>query len=85
MELDLKLELDLLILTVLFGLGWYKLNSDWDSKGNHGVVGCGGHTGKWIIGYVMNIGCCTAFSAELWGILVKGCEKFWWLSRTRPL
>lgn len=45
-----------------------------------GAAGCGGmlrdEHGRWIAGYVMNVGVTTAYQAELWGIL-KGLEVTW--------
>lgn len=60
--------------------GWFKVNTDGASKGNSGMVGCGGvlrdDQGRWVSGFDMNIGYCSAFRAELWGIL-KGVELAW--------
>lgn len=57
--------------------GWFKLNVDGASKGNPGVPGRGGlikdETGYWVAGFEHNMGLCTAFMAELWGVL-KGLE-----------
>ncbi|KAJ8898838.1 hypothetical protein K2173_008147 [Erythroxylum novogranatense] len=54
--------------------GWMALNTDGASKGNPGVVGAGGvirdTKGRWLHGFVQNIGIATSFVAELWAIKV---------------
>lgn len=59
---------------------WQKINTDGASKGNPGMAGCGGvirdDCGWWVASFGMNVGCCSAFKAELWGIL-KGVELSW--------
>lgn len=53
--------------------GWYKLNTDGAAKGDLGPSGCGGillnDQGGWIAGFGRNIGTCTTYEAELWGVL----------------
>lgn len=57
--------------------GWCKLNTDGSSKGNPGIGGCRGllrdDSGSWIVGFVINLGRCTSYIAEMWGIL-QGLE-----------
>ncbi|KAJ8767189.1 hypothetical protein K2173_013586 [Erythroxylum novogranatense] len=52
--------------------GWIALNTDGASKGNPGVAGAGGvirdTKGRWLDGFVQNIGVATSFVAELWAI-----------------
>jgi ribonuclease HI len=51
--------------------GWVSLNTDGASKGGV-TAGCGGlirnSFGQWMGGFSRNLGCCTAYIAELWGI-----------------
>lgn len=57
--------------------GWVKLNTDGSSKGNPGDGGCGGlirdEAGQWVASFCCHIGICSAFTAELWGILRGLC------------
>ncbi|KAL4313838.1 hypothetical protein AHAS_Ahas15G0025100 [Arachis hypogaea] len=50
--------------------GWIKFNSDGVS--NEKGSGCGGlardHWGRWVAGFMANLGTCSAFQAELWGV-----------------
>ena len=52
--------------------GWYKLNSDGASQGNPGYAGGGGlirdHNGKWVKGFMRNIGKTTSVAAEFWAL-----------------
>ncbi|CAL1397044.1 unnamed protein product [Linum trigynum] len=52
--------------------GWTTLNVDGASNGNPGPAGAGGllrdHTGRWIKGFVSNVGSASATLAELWAI-----------------
>ncbi|KAL0009174.1 hypothetical protein SO802_010676 [Lithocarpus litseifolius] len=52
--------------------GWFKLNSDGAFQGNLGRAGGGGlirdHLGKWIKGFMRNIGQATSFAAEFWAL-----------------
>ena len=52
--------------------GWYKLNSDGASQGNPGCAGGGGlirdHNGKWVKGFMRNIGKTTSVAAEFWAL-----------------
>ncbi|KAJ8758607.1 hypothetical protein K2173_000328 [Erythroxylum novogranatense] len=54
--------------------GWIALNTDGASKGNPGVAGAGGvirdTKGRWLDGFVQNIGVATSFMTELWAIKV---------------
>ncbi|KAF7842178.1 ribonuclease H [Senna tora] len=53
-------------------LGWVKVNSDGAVCQNSKMSSCGGllrdTTGKWICGFVANLGLSNVLSAELWGI-----------------
>ncbi|XP_015936169.1 uncharacterized protein LOC107462117 [Arachis duranensis] len=59
---------------------WMKVNTDGAAKGNPGMAGCGGlirnYQGRWIAGFVANIGYCTAYYAELWGVYY-GLKTAW--------
>lgn len=50
------------------------------AKANPGTTGCGGlirdESGSWIGAFAFNIGICSTFMAELWGVL-KGLEVAW--------
>nr|POF05174.1 putative ribonuclease h protein [Quercus suber] len=52
--------------------GWFKLNSDGASQDNPGRVGGGGlihnHDGKWVKGFMRNIGQATSVAAEFWAL-----------------
>ena len=52
--------------------GWYKLNSDGASQGNPRCAGGGGlirdHNGKWVKGFMRNIGTTTSVAAEFWAL-----------------
>ncbi|CAL1390513.1 unnamed protein product [Linum trigynum] len=60
--------------------GWFSLNIDGASCGNPGPAGTGGcirdSSGKWITGFVGNIGSATAALAELWAFF-HGLEIAW--------
>ncbi|CAA7036500.1 unnamed protein product [Microthlaspi erraticum] len=63
-------------------LGWCRLNTDGASQGNPGPASAGGvirdHNGRWLCGFALNIGRCTAPLAEFWGVyygLVMAWEK----------
>ncbi|CAL1384516.1 unnamed protein product [Linum trigynum] len=60
--------------------GWVMLNTDGASNGNPGPAGAGGsvrdHLGRWLGGFVANIGTATAAAAELWAIYY-GLEMTW--------
>ncbi|KAK7267371.1 hypothetical protein RIF29_20042 [Crotalaria pallida] len=49
------------------------VNTDGASKAINGAAGCGGlirdEHGVWLGGFAMNLGSCSAFVAELWGVL----------------
>ncbi|GLT58567.1 hypothetical protein SLA2020_314490 [Shorea laevis] len=51
---------------------WYKVNTDGSAVGNPGNAGCGGilrdYQGRWVVGFLRNIGHTTALAAELWAI-----------------
>lgn len=53
--------------------GNVKLNSDGMARRDNNEAGCGAllrdDTGKWTIGCTRNLGACSAFMAEIWGIL----------------
>nr|AID60103.1 hypothetical protein [Brassica napus] len=57
--------------------GWVKLNTDGASRGNPGLATAGGalrdEEGKWIGGFSLNIGICSAPLAELWGVYYGLC------------
>ncbi|GAU46467.1 hypothetical protein TSUD_402340 [Trifolium subterraneum] len=59
--------------------GWVKLNTDGARK-NERVAGCGGiirnNIGDWIGGFAKHVGSCSAFVAELWGVL-EGLNYAW--------
>jgi ribonuclease HI len=70
--------------TVLIGWkppidGWVKLNTDGACKGRI-IAGCGGiirnNRGDWLGGFAKHIGTCSAFTAELWGVL-EGLSYAW--------
>ncbi|MCI28245.1 ribonuclease H protein [Trifolium medium] len=52
--------------------GWVKVNIDGACK-SESVAGCGGiirnNRGGWLGGFAKHIGSCSAFVAELWGVL----------------
>lgn len=52
--------------------GWVKLNTDGSSRGNPGEATGGGlirdETGKWLVGFGLNIGICSVTAAELWAL-----------------
>ncbi|CAJ2666196.1 unnamed protein product [Trifolium pratense] len=52
--------------------GWVKMNSYGLCKDN-GIAGCGGLirgcNGEWFGGYAKNIGKCSAYVVEFWGVL----------------
>ncbi|CAL1391746.1 unnamed protein product [Linum trigynum] len=60
--------------------GWVTLNIDGASNGNPGPAGAGGllrdGTGKWLKGFVANLGIATAALAELWAFN-HGMELAW--------
>jgi ribonuclease HI len=59
--------------------GWIKLNTDGACKGRT-TAGCGGvmrnSSGVWIGGFAKHVGVCSAFTAELWGVL-EGLKYAW--------
>lgn len=59
---------------------WIKINFDGPSKSNPDQGRCGGiirdEAGNWLVGFAANLGTCTAYAAELWGILY-GMEVVW--------
>lgn len=61
-------------------LGWIRLNTDDAARGVGGSAGCGGlfrgTDGHWLCGFSRHLGSCTAFVAELWGVLT-GLELAW--------
>ena len=54
-------------------LGWVKLNSNSASRNNQSLAGCRrlcrGENGQWILGFICNLGKCSAIVAELWRAL----------------
>lgn len=60
--------------------GWVKVNTDGAAKGNQGIEACGGlirdESESWIIRFVVHIGICSSFIAELWEILM-GLKVAW--------
>ncbi|CAL1362249.1 unnamed protein product [Linum trigynum] len=60
--------------------GWYTLNVDGASCGNPGPAGTGGcirdSSGRWVSGFVGNIGTASAALAELWAVF-HGLEVAW--------
>ncbi|KAL4299003.1 hypothetical protein AHAS_Ahas17G0057400 [Arachis hypogaea] len=59
---------------------WITLNTDGSMNGFTKKAGCGGllrnENSKWIGGFSFNIGSCTAFKVELWGI-DQGLKLAW--------
>ncbi|KAL4305413.1 hypothetical protein AHAS_Ahas16G0075800 [Arachis hypogaea] len=59
---------------------WIKINVDGPACVTTGRAGCGGiirnYQGRWLAGYMMNIGTCSAFKAELWGVF-QGLKMAW--------
>ncbi|PNX81190.1 histone H2A [Trifolium pratense] len=53
-------------------VGWIRLNTDGAAKVG-AIAGCGGvlrgNNVEWIFGFSKNIGICSAYVAELWGVL----------------
>ncbi|XP_057744794.1 uncharacterized protein LOC130962625 [Arachis stenosperma] len=66
--------------------GWVKLNTDGSSQGNMRRAGCGGlvrnENGRWVAGFTCRIGNCTAFTAELWGVM-EGLKLAWTMGMKR--
>ncbi|XP_072074464.1 uncharacterized protein [Arachis hypogaea] len=60
--------------------GWLKINTDGAISQEHHIAGCGGlirdSRGRWVAGFLVNIGKGTAFTAEAWGIL-HGLKLAW--------
>ncbi|KAK2422286.1 Polynucleotidyl transferase, ribonuclease H superfamily protein [Trifolium repens] len=58
---------------------WIKLNTDGACK-DENVAGCGGilrnNAGEWCGGFAKHLGKCSAFVAELWGVL-EGLQYAW--------
>jgi ribonuclease HI len=58
---------------------WVKLNTDGACKGRT-TAGCGGiirnNRGDWLGGFAKHVGVCSAFTAELWGVL-EGLNYAW--------
>ncbi|MCI35838.1 ribonuclease H protein [Trifolium medium] len=70
--------------TVMFGWkppveNWVKLNTDGPCKGRT-ATSCGGiirnSRGDWLGGFAKHVGVCSAFTAELWGVL-EGLKYAW--------
>ncbi|KAL9288897.1 putative ribonuclease H domain, reverse transcriptase zinc-binding domain-containing protein [Arabidopsis thaliana] len=65
-------EVKMSIKWTLPSTGWFKLNTDGASRGNPGLATAGGVVrdgeGQWCVGFVLNIGICSAPLAELWGV-----------------
>ncbi|CAA7027274.1 unnamed protein product [Microthlaspi erraticum] len=57
--------------------GWMKMNTDGASRGNPGLATAGGvlrdENGRWVHGFALNIGICSAPLAELWGVYYGLC------------
>ena len=53
--------------------GWYKINSDGAMKTSSGILSAGGllrdDQGRWMAGFAVNLGRCSALVAEIWGAL----------------
>ena len=51
--------------------GWFKINSDGARKESSGLASTGGlirdNRGRWVAGFVVNLGRCSALMAEIWG------------------
>ncbi|XP_016178430.1 uncharacterized protein LOC107620837 [Arachis ipaensis] len=62
--------------------GWIKVNTDGAAKNNPGKAGCGGlirnSDGSWVMDFTRNLGVCSAYMAELWGLYL-GLEMAWTL------
>jgi ribonuclease HI len=60
-------------------VGWIKLNTDGACKEVY-AAGCGGilrnNNGEWLGGFAKQLGICSAFMAELWGVL-EGLRFAW--------
>ncbi|KAK4282627.1 hypothetical protein QN277_013982 [Acacia crassicarpa] len=60
--------------------GYIKINTDGEAKGNPGLAACGvvirNTHGCWLGGYAFRLGICSAYKAELWGML-HGLEEAW--------
>ncbi|XP_061344134.1 uncharacterized protein LOC133290088 [Gastrolobium bilobum] len=60
--------------------GYVKLNTDGTARGNPGPAACGGvirdSSGRWLHGFACKLGVCSAFKAELRGIL-RGLKIAW--------
>ncbi|KAL4307045.1 hypothetical protein AHAS_Ahas16G0239000 [Arachis hypogaea] len=54
---------------------WIKVNTNRALEGIDGETGCSGvcrdDQGRWVVNFVMNIGTCTTFQAELWSVFQK--------------
>ncbi|KAL4286983.1 hypothetical protein AHAS_Ahas19G0140700 [Arachis hypogaea] len=65
---------------------WIKLNMDGAASTNPNAGGCGGvirnEQGRWVAGFMANLGCCSAFRAEMWGIY-HGLKIVWDLGLRR--
>jgi len=52
--------------------GWIEFNNDGTCKGGEEIAWCGSllhnSKGRWIKGYIRNIGVCDALHAEMWGM-----------------
>lgn len=55
-----------------------KLNTDGESIGNSGLVGCGGvirdDGGRWVVRFSKQIGFSNSFVTELWGLIMLCCK-----------
>nr|GMC93188.1 putative ribonuclease H [Ipomoea batatas] len=53
--------------------GWIKINVDGSCTQSTGAAACGGlsqdHQGRWLRGFMHNIGCCSIEEAEAWGVI----------------
>ncbi len=68
--------------------GWISLNTDGAHRRSSGCSACGGvfrdTSGGWLGGFSMKLERCTAYRAELWGILI-GLRQAWNRGRRRVL
>lgn len=75
LRLEKKLHKELKSINVMWippSSGWLKLNTDGASKTSSDRSGCGGllrgPDGQWIHGFATQLGFCSAYVAELWGV-----------------
>ncbi|XP_016178547.1 uncharacterized protein LOC107621000 [Arachis ipaensis] len=69
-------------------IGWVKLNTDGAVEKNQKIAACGGlirtNEGKWVAGFIANLGNCNVIHAELKGVF-HGLEMAWDLGMRRMI